>query len=78
MDYYQIGPILKEFRIRHCISQEELCFGLCATSTLSRMVMELSRLSLSAVLICYTYLIFRYRNNIAKKMFDSHKILWDN
>lgn len=42
------------------------------------MVMELSRLSLSAVLICYTYLIFRYRNNIAKKMFDSHKILWDN
>lgn len=36
MDYYQIGPILKEFRIRHRISQEELCFGLCATSTLSR------------------------------------------
>lgn len=77
MDYYQIGPILKEFRIRHRISQEELCFGLCATSTLSRMVMELSRLSLSAVLICYTYLIFRYRKNIEKKMFDSHKILWD-
>lgn len=36
MDYYQIGLILKEFRIRHNISQEELCFGLCATSTLSR------------------------------------------
>lgn len=36
VDYYQIGPILKEFRIRHNISQEELCFGLCATSTLSR------------------------------------------
>lgn len=31
MDYYQIGPILREFRIRHRISQEELCFGLYAT-----------------------------------------------
>lgn len=36
MDFYQVGFILKEFRLRYGISQEELCFGLCASSTLSR------------------------------------------
>lgn len=36
MDIYIIGKIIKEFRERKNISQEELAFDLCATSTLSR------------------------------------------
>lgn len=36
METYLIGNILKENRIRLGISQEELCFDLCAVSTLSR------------------------------------------
>lgn len=36
MKEYLIGSLLKEYRTRLNISQEELCFGLCAVSTLSR------------------------------------------
>lgn len=36
MNAYFIGEILKEYRTRFEISQEELSFGLCAVSTLSR------------------------------------------
>ena len=36
MENYFIGTIIKEYRTRLKISQEELCFGLCAVSTLSR------------------------------------------
>ncbi len=36
MDAYTIGKLIKEFRIRNGYSQEELCYGLCAVSTLSR------------------------------------------
>ena len=36
MENYLVGSILKENRIRLKISQEELCFDLCAVSTLSR------------------------------------------
>ena len=36
MEAYLIGSILKEYRTRFKISQEELCFDLCAVSTLSR------------------------------------------
>ena len=36
MDVYIIGKIIKEFRERKNISQEELAFDLCATSTLSK------------------------------------------
>lgn len=36
MNAYFIGEILKEYRTRFEISQDELSFGLCAVSTLSR------------------------------------------
>ncbi len=36
MDVYIIGQMIKEFRTRKLISQEDLCDGLCAVSTLSR------------------------------------------
>ncbi len=36
MDAYIIGKLIKEFRIRKGYSQEELCYGICAVSTLSR------------------------------------------
>lgn len=36
MNTYLIGSIVKEYRIRLNISQEELCNNLCAVSTLSR------------------------------------------
>ena len=36
METYRIGEIIKEERIRKRISQEELCFGICSVSTLSR------------------------------------------
>jgi len=36
MDAYIIGKLIKEFRVRKGYSQEELCYGLCAVSTLSR------------------------------------------
>lgn len=36
METYIVGGVIKEFRIRYNISQEELCDGLCAVSTLSR------------------------------------------
>ncbi len=36
MDLYIIGKMIKEFRERRRISQEDLCDGLCAVSTLSR------------------------------------------
>ena len=36
MENYTIGNIIKEYRIRLKISQEDLSFGLCAVSTLSR------------------------------------------
>ena len=36
MENYPIGIVLKEYRTRLNISQEELCFDLCAVSTLSR------------------------------------------
>ena len=36
MEAYIVGGIIKEFRLRFNISQEELCDGLCAVSTLSR------------------------------------------
>ena len=36
METYLIGNILKEYRTRRNISQEELCLDLCAVSTLSR------------------------------------------
>jgi transcriptional regulator with XRE-family HTH domain len=36
MENYPIGIILKEYRTRLNISQEELCLDLCAVSTLSR------------------------------------------
>lgn len=36
MDLYIIGKMIKEFRERQRISQEDLCDGLCAVSTLSR------------------------------------------
>ena len=36
MNAYFIGEILKEYRTRFEISQEDLSFGLCAVSTLSR------------------------------------------
>lgn len=36
MKTYIVGGVIKEFRIRYNISQEELCDGLCAVSTLSR------------------------------------------
>lgn len=36
MEVYRIGVLLKEYRTRKGISQEELSFDLCAVSTLSR------------------------------------------
>ena len=36
MEVYIIGQVIREFRTRFCISQEDLCDGLCAVSTLSR------------------------------------------
>ena len=33
---YMVGSIIKNEREKHKISQEELCFGICAVSTLSR------------------------------------------
>ena len=33
---YTVGSIIKNEREKHKISQEELCFGICAVSTLSR------------------------------------------
>ena len=33
---YTVGAIIKNEREKHKISQEELCFGICAVSTLSR------------------------------------------
>jgi len=36
MPQYVIGKMLKEARIRKQVSQEDLCFGLCAVSTLSK------------------------------------------
>lgn len=36
MESYRIGTLIKEFRIRKDISQEELSFDLCAASTLSK------------------------------------------
>ncbi|WP_294429998.1 helix-turn-helix transcriptional regulator [uncultured Treponema sp.] len=36
MENYLIGTILKEYRTRLNISQEDICFDLCAVSTLSR------------------------------------------
>ena len=36
MELYRIGRKIKEERIRKKISQEELCYGLCSVSTLSR------------------------------------------
>jgi transcriptional regulator with XRE-family HTH domain len=36
MPLYVVGKVIKEARIRRDISQEELCFGLCAVSTLSK------------------------------------------
>ena len=33
---YTIGSVIKKEREKHKISQEELCFGICAVSTLSR------------------------------------------
>lgn len=36
MEQYQVGKLLKEYRKRKKISQEELAFGLCEVSTLSR------------------------------------------
>ncbi len=36
MDAYIIGKLIKEFCVRKGHSQEELCYGLCAVSTLSR------------------------------------------
>ncbi|MBR4375379.1 MAG: helix-turn-helix transcriptional regulator [Treponema sp.] len=40
MESYRIGTLIKEFRIRKNISQEELSFDLCATSTLSKIESE--------------------------------------
>lgn len=36
METYQIGTIIREERERRGISQEELCYGICAVVTLSR------------------------------------------
>lgn len=36
MENYIIGNILKEYRVRRNVSQEDLCLDLCAVSTLSR------------------------------------------
>ncbi|MGN0431760.1 MAG: helix-turn-helix domain-containing protein [Lachnospiraceae bacterium] len=36
MELYKVGRKIKEERIRKKISQEELCYGLCSVSTLSR------------------------------------------
>ena len=36
METYRIGEIIREQRNRRNISQEELCFGICAVTTLSR------------------------------------------
>lgn len=36
MENYLIGNVLKEYRTRLKISQEDLCLDLCAVSTLSR------------------------------------------
>ncbi len=36
METYRIGAIIREERIRKNISQEELCEGICASATLSR------------------------------------------
>ena len=33
---YMVGSVIKNEREKHKISQEELCFGICAVSTLSR------------------------------------------
>lgn len=36
MEYYEIGDVLRNARLRHGLTQEELSFGICAVSTLSR------------------------------------------
>ena len=36
METYRIGEIIREQRNRRNISQEELCFGICSVTTLSR------------------------------------------
>lgn len=36
MDYYAIGDVLRDARRRHGLTQEELAFGICSVSTLSK------------------------------------------
>lgn len=36
MAVYTMGSIMKEARIRNRLSQEELCYGICSVSTLSK------------------------------------------
>ena len=36
MEYYEIGGIIRDARLRHQMTQEELAFGICAVSTLSK------------------------------------------
>ena len=36
MECYEIGSVVRSARIRHGMTQEDLAFGICAVSTLSK------------------------------------------
>lgn len=36
MEYYEIGGVIRDARLRHQMTQEELAFGICSVSTLSK------------------------------------------
>ena len=38
MECYEIGSVVRSARIRHGMTQEDLAFGICAVSTLSKIV----------------------------------------
>lgn len=46
MEIYRIGARIKEERIRQKLSQEDLCYGICAVSTLSRIETGIQKPSL--------------------------------
>ena len=46
MEIYRIGARIKEERVRQKLSQEDLCYGICAVSTLSRIETGIQKPSL--------------------------------
>lgn len=46
MEIYRIGAKIKEERVRQKLSQEDLCYGICAVSTLSRIETGIQKPSL--------------------------------